>query len=65
MAFHFSMLGAGMTFDLQFWLFITSSMPCLVTAFRYYYQHMTAAWGAGTPLLPPAGKALTDERIEM
>jgi hypothetical protein len=44
---------------------ITSSMPFLVNAFRYYYQHMTAAWGAGTPLLPAAGKALPDERIEM
>ena len=26
-AFDFSMLGAGMTLDLQFWLFITRGMP--------------------------------------
>jgi hypothetical protein len=44
---------------------LTSSLPFLVNAFRYYYQRLTAAWSAGTPLLPAAGKALGDERIEM
>jgi hypothetical protein len=44
---------------------LTSSMPFLVNAFRYYYQHMTAAWSAGALLPAAAGKALGDERIEM
>ncbi len=44
---------------------LTSNMPFLVNAFRYYYQRMTSAWSAGTPLLPAAGRSLSDERIEM
>ncbi len=45
--------------------FLTSNMPFLVNAFRYYYQRMTSAWGAATPLLPAAGRSLSEERIEM